>query len=192
VGRNALKFAFAILFLFFVYRDGEAFLAQLRRVVAGALGGQLERTLQVAGDMSRAITQSLVLVALVQGLFAGIGYFVVGVGAPVLLGFITALASLIPMFGTFVVWGTVSAWLAATGHWWQGLALLAWGTLLINPVDNVLRPWLLSSAMRMPFLVALIGVLGGLSSFGFVGLFVGPVILAVALVLWNAGERPPA
>jgi Ca2+-transporting ATPase len=113
------------------------------------------------------------------------GYAVAGVPAPVLLGFVTALASVLPMLGTFLVWGTVAAGLLLAAHWWQAVVLLLWGTLLIHPIDNVLRPWLVSSATKMPFLVALLGVLGGLAAFGFVGVFLGPVILAVALVLWR-------
>jgi predicted PurR-regulated permease PerM len=185
VGRNALKFAFTILFLFFVFRDGDAMQHRLSRALATLTGRQLDPYLRAAGDTSRAITVSVVLAAVAQGVVAAGGYAVAGVPAPVLLGFVTALASVLPMLGTFLVWGTVAAGLLLAAHWWQAVVLLLWGTLLIHPIDNVLRPWLVSSATKMPFLVALLGVLGGLAAFGFVGVFLGPVILAVALVLWR-------
>jgi predicted PurR-regulated permease PerM len=192
VGRNALKFAFTLLFLFFVFRDGEALLQQLRTVLAALTGRPAETYLRAAGDTSRAITLSVVLAAVLQGVCAAIGYTLAGLSAPVLLGFVTAVASVLPMLGTFLVWGSLGLWLLATGHGWQGALLLVWGTLLVHPVDNLLRPWLVSSAAKMPFLLALLGVLGGLASFGFVGVFLGPVILAVGLVLWNEWAQPSA
>lgn len=122
---------------------------------------------------------------LVQGAIAGIGYAVVGVDAPVLLGALTALASVVPVVGTFLVWGVVAAALMLTGHAWPGVALLVWGTVLVNPADNLLRPLLISNATQMPFLLVMFGVIGGLAAFGLVGLFVGPVALAVATAVWR-------
>lgn len=186
VGRNALKFALAIVFLFFIFRDGDVMLARARSVLAAMAGRRVDAYFDAAGDTNRAITLSVVLAAVLQGVMAALGYAVVGLSAPILLGFLTALASVLPMLGTSLVWGALAAWLFASGHPWQGIVLATWGLILIHPVDNILRPWIVSNAAKMPFLVAFLGVLGGLATFGFVGVVLGPIILAVGSKLWNA------
>jgi predicted PurR-regulated permease PerM len=189
LGKSVLKLAFTLLFLFFVFKDGEALSNRLRLVLSRWTGGGVDAYFQAAGDTNRAITLSVVLAALLQGVSATLGYAVVGLSAPIVLGFLTAVASILPMVGTSLVWGSLAAWLLATGHAWQALALAVWGLVLIHPVDNILRPWMVSNAARMPFAMALLGVLGGLATFGFVGVVLGPVILAVAAVLWKNAVR---
>jgi predicted PurR-regulated permease PerM len=122
--------------------------------------------------------------ALAQGAVAGVGYALFGVRAPVLLGALTALVALVP-FGAPMVWGGLGIWLLLTNHIWQGIGLLLWGMLLVSWVDNIVRPLVISNATRMPFLLVVFGVLGGVLAFGLVGLFIGPVLLAVSLALWR-------
>jgi Ca2+-transporting ATPase len=126
-----------------------------------------------------------VLAATGQGLVAGIGYAVVGVKAPLLFGIITALLAMVPM-GATLVWMPLAISLILTDQLWAGIGLMLWGILVISTVDNVIRPIVISGASRMPFLVILFGVLGGLSAFGVVGLFLGPVILSVLMAVWKA------
>jgi predicted PurR-regulated permease PerM len=185
VGRNLAKLLLTIVTVFFVYRHGDDLVQQVSRIGGRFFGGRLTRYLRAAGRMTRAVVYGLLATALVQGLIAGIGYAIVGVQAPVLLGALTALASIVPVFGTFLVWGPVGLWLALNGHLWQGLGLLAWGTALVNPVDNLLRPLLISTATEIPFLLIMFGVIGGLSAFGLVGVFIGPAALAVATAVWR-------
>jgi predicted PurR-regulated permease PerM len=85
----------------------------------------------------------------------------------------------------------LSAWLLLTGPPWRGLVLLLWCFLLVHPIDNILRPLLISNATRLPFLLVMFGAIGGLTAFGLVGLFVGPVLLGVAMIIWRewAGEQ---
>jgi predicted PurR-regulated permease PerM len=91
---------------------------------------------------------------------------------------------LIP-FGAPLVWGSLGIWLLLTGKVGDGVTLLLWGLLVVSWVDNIVRPLVISSATRMPFLLVVFGVLGGVLAFGLVGLFIGPVVLAVALALWR-------
>jgi predicted PurR-regulated permease PerM len=84
-----------------------------------------------------------------------------------------------------LVWGSASAWLAATGHVWAALGLFAWGVVLVHPADNILRPLLISTSTRLPFLLVMFGVVGGLAAFGLVGLIIGPVVLAIATAVWR-------
>jgi predicted PurR-regulated permease PerM len=80
-------------------------------------------------------------------------------------------------------------WLLINGQPWHALGLLAWGCLLIHPADNLIRPLMISSAVRVPFLLVMFGVFGGIAAFGLIGLFLGPIILAVALAAWNEWVR---
>ncbi len=193
VGRNATKLGFAMLTLFFLYRDGESVLDQVRQVLRRFLGDRLDAYLTAVGGMTKAVVYGLVLTALAQGVLAGLGYWVAGVQAPVLLAAFTALIALIP-FGTPFVWGSIGVWLLLTGKTLAGVGLLLWGGLVVSWVDNLIRPMVISTATRIPFLLVMFGVLGGLAAFGFVGLFLGPVILAVLMAVWREwlGEQAPA
>ena len=184
VGRNAAKFGFALLIAFFLYRDGHSVVAQLRLVLYRFLGERVNDYFRAVGATTRAVVYGLVLTALAQGALAGLGYWVAGVDAPVLLAAVTVLIALIP-FGTPFVWGSIGAWLLVTGEVAAGLGLLAWGTFVVSWVDNLIRPLVISKATEIPFLIVMFGVLGGLAAFGMIGLFIGPVILAVLIAVWR-------
>jgi predicted PurR-regulated permease PerM len=185
VSRNVAKLLVAILTVFFFYRDGVQLVRQTGRIVSRFFDDRLDRYLRAAGAMVRAVVLGFLVTAVVQGTIAGIGYAVVGVDAPVALGALTALAAIVPVIGTGLVWGAAALTLVVTGHWWPGLGLLAWGAVLVHPVDNLVRPLLIGKATQMPFLLVMFGVLGGIAAFGLVGLFVGPVVLAVATAVWR-------
>jgi len=184
LGRNAAKMGFALIAVFFLYRDGEQVLAQAQRVLRRFLGERVDAYLSAVGSMTMAVVWGLVATALAQGVVAGLGYWWCDLEAPVLLGAITAVVALIP-FGTPFVWGAIGAWLLASGETFNGVGLLLWGTLVVSWVDNLVRPMVISNATRIPFLLVMFGVLGGLAAFGLVGLFVGPVILAVLMAVWR-------
>ena len=184
IGVTAFKFIFALFTAFFFYRDGESLLDQVRRLLYGLIGARSGAYLFAIGGTTRAVLYGLVLTALAQGALAGLGYWATGVAAPVLLGVLTAILALIP-FGTPLVWGAVSVWLLASGEFWAGLGLAAWGALVVSQIDNVLRPMLISSSTRIPYLLVLFAVLGGISAFGLLGLFLGPIVIAVLLAVWR-------
>lgn len=184
VGKNIVKLGFAIFTLFFAYLHGLSLLAQSRSILQGLLRERTEGYVTAVANTTRAVVYGIVLTALVQGLVAGLGYWVAGLPAPVTLAAVTALVALIP-FGTPFVWGTAALWLLFTNQTTAGLGLLAWGVLVVSWVDNIVRPVMLSRGSNIPFILALFGVLGGLAAFGLVGLFLGPVILAVALAVWR-------
>jgi predicted PurR-regulated permease PerM len=184
VGRNAVKLSFALLTLFFFYRDGETVAAQAQRVLRRFLGERVAQYLQAAENTVRAVVYGLLLTALAQGALAGVGYWLVGMNAPTLLGAITVLIALVP-FGAPLIWGSIGLWLLLTGDTWAGVGLLAWGALMVSWVDNLVRPLVISNATRIPFLLVMFGVLGGVAAFGLIGLFVGPVILAVLIAVWR-------
>jgi predicted PurR-regulated permease PerM len=184
VGRNVAKLALALLTLFFLYRTGEQVLQQLKTVLRGILGVRVDNYVDAVGATTRAVVYGIVLTALVQGAFAAVGYWAVGLDAPVFLGAVTALLALIP-FGTPVAWLSLSLWLLAMDRTGAALALFIYGAAIISWVDNLVRPMVISSATRIPFLLVMFGVLGGVAAFGLIGLFIGPVILAVLMAVWR-------
>jgi len=185
IGRYVLKLAVILVTVFFCFRDGKEIIKQLQQGLVRFLGKYQHVYLQAAGSTTRAVVYGLVLAALGQGMLAGIGYAVAGVKAPVLFGAITALLALIPM-GATLVWFPIGIMLILTDRLWPGIGLLLWGFLVVSTVDNIIRPLVISGSSQVPFLVVMFGVLGGLTTFGAVGLFLGPVILAVLLSVWQA------
>jgi predicted PurR-regulated permease PerM len=184
IGRNIAKFGLAVFALFFLYRHGDSVLTQFRRVATRWLGEAAPGYIQAVGVTVRAVVFGIVLTALAQGVLAGLGYWAAGVAAPALWGLITALVSLIPFVGP-VVWVGLSLNLLAHGETQAALGLFLWGALVVSWVDNLIRPLVISGPTRIPFLLVFLGVLGGLNAFGLIGLFLGPVLLAVSVAIWR-------
>jgi predicted PurR-regulated permease PerM len=184
VGRNVAKMFFAVLSMFFLLRDGPRIVSETRSVLEGILGPRVGNYIEAVGHTTQAVVYALVLGALAQGLVAGIGYWLFRVEAPALLGALTVLVAFIP-FGAPLVWGSLSIWNLVNGNLWTGVGLALWGMIVVSWVDNIVRPMVISNATRMPFLLVVFGVLGGVLAFGLVGLFIGPVLLAVSLAIWR-------
>lgn len=184
VGRNLIKLGFALLTLFFLYRDGQRALDQVRQVLADMIGPRVHGYFEAVGTTTRAVLYGIVLTALAQGALAGLGYWVAGVNSPMVMAVLTATIALIP-FGTPFVWISLSAWLYLNGHHAEAIGLFLWGALVVSWVDNLIRPMVISGATRIPFVLVMFGVLGGVAAFGLIGLFMGPLILAVGLAVWR-------
>ncbi len=184
VGRNVAKLFFAVLSMFFLLRDGPRVLREVRAILEGILGPRVNDYLNAVGATTQAVVYALILGAIAQGAVAGLGYWIFGLQAPVLLGAVTVLVALIP-FGAPMVWASLAVWMLVTGNLGPGIGLLLWGLLLVSWMDNIVRPLVISNATRMPFLLVVFGVLGGVLAFGLVGLFIGPVLLAVTLAIWR-------
>lgn len=184
VGFMALHLGIILLTAFFFYRDGSGLMRQVRTGMHQVLGARMEGYIGTAKETVKGVVYGIMLAAIAQATMAGLGYWAVGMRAPILLGIITMFFALIP-FGAPLVWGPLSLWLIVTGEYWAGISLGAWGMLVISWIDNIVRPLVIMGATRIPFLLVLFGVFGGLTNFGFIGLFLGPVILAVSLAVWR-------
>jgi predicted PurR-regulated permease PerM len=184
ISRNAVKLAFAVLTLFFLYRGGQSFAGQVARALGRVLGPRVDNYLTAIGQTVKAVVYGLGLSALVQGVLAGLGYWAAGLGTPIFLAALTTILGIIP-FAVPILWGGVGLWLVVTGHTVAGVGLWIWGAIVIGCTDHFVRPLLISRGASIPFLIVLFGVLGGLASFGLVGLFIGPVILAILLAIWR-------
>jgi len=184
IGRNAVKLLLSVVSLFFLYLGGERIAAQVARALEQVLGPRVHHYLLAIEQTVKAVVYGLVLAAVVQGVLVGLGYWVAGAGAPVFLAALTTVCGLIP-FAAPAVWGGVVLWLFMKSSTVAAVGLLIWGTIVMGWTDHIVRPFLISREARIPFLVVMFGVLGGLAAFGLVGLFVGPVILAVLLAIWR-------
>ena len=184
VSKNIFKLCFAIMSLFFFYRDGPMILGQVSRALEMVIGPRVHHYLATISDTTRAVVYGIGLTAIAQAILAGISYFVAGVPNPMVLTIITFLLALIP-FGPPVAYTSVALWLFSQGQTIEAVGVMAWGVCIVSTADNVIRPLVISGATQIPFLLIMFGVLGGLASFGMVGLFVGPVILAVLLAIWR-------
>ena len=185
IGRTFAQLAIMTVTLFFFYRDGDRVLEQVRGGLRKVAGEPADQYFNAVGDTTQAVVFGLIVSALAQGLIAGIGYAFIGVGPPILLGALTAVTALVPFLGTVAVWGPIGLWLLFSDRIGTGFALLAWGTFIVNPTDNILKPLLISNATDVPLVIVLFGVMGGLLAFGLVGLFLGPLILAVLFAIWR-------
>lgn len=184
ISKNLAKLSMALFILFFFYRDGQKIMQQIQQGLAVLIGDKVHGYIGAIGDTTRAVVYGIVLTAVAQGFLAGIGYAFVGMESPIFLACITTLVAMIP-FGTPFAWGSVAVWLLSQGYTVEALGLAAWGTFVISWVDNIIRPLVISSATEIPFLAVMFGVLGGLAAFGMIGLFIGPVILAVLIAIWR-------
>lgn len=184
IGKNLVKLIFVVVILFFFYRDGTRIARELRHVLARFIGVQAHDYIHAAGTTTRAVVYGVLLTALIQGVLAGLGYWVAGLSSPVIFGVVTAILALIP-FCTPLAWGTAGFWLLMQGQTAEAIGVWIWGVAVVSQIDNILRPIFINSISPIPFLLVLFGVLGGLLAFGLIGLFIGPIVLAVLWAVWR-------
>ncbi len=188
VGQNMFEFVvgfFVMLYLlYFLLRDGDRLARRIRE--AAPLPLERKRALfEKFPVVIRATVKSNVVVAILQGALGGVIFWLLGINAALFWAVVMAVLSLLPAVGTAMVWGPVAVYLLATGAIWQGLALIAFGVLVIGLVDNVLRPILVGKDTKMPDYVVLISTLGGIALFGINGFIVGPIIAALFIAAWD-------
>ena len=193
LGRGILELSLSVFLAFFFFRDGAA-LGDRALAIAGRLAGDQGNHLliDVAGGTVRGVVYGVLGTAVAQGLLAGIGLYFAGVPGAVLLGLITFFVSAIPM-GPPLIWIPASLWLFQSNAVGAGVFMLCWG-MLVSSVDNVIRPFIISQGNKMPFVLIFMGVIGGALAFGFIGVFLGPTLLAVSFRLveeWLALKRKP-
>jgi predicted PurR-regulated permease PerM len=177
--------------LFFFFRDGDAMAERAWGLIPLDLKRKT-RLNQHLQEVTRAVVFGTLITALVQGALLGVGFWITGLTSPLVFGVLAAVASFIPFVGTALVWVPAALYLLAQGVAWKTIFLVAWSALVVGSADNVLRPMLVSGKARMGTLTVFFGVLGGLAAFGFIGLFLGPVILALVLTLIEFGEEGEA
>lgn len=184
---SMLGFAIMLFLLFFLLRDGDAMVERARLLIP-LDDARKERLIRRLSGVTRAIVIGTSVTALLQGLLVGIAFTIAGLPSPVVFGVLAALLSMLPVGGAAVVWIPAVIWLIASGRWGFGIFMLAWG-LSLGALDHVLRPLLISGRARISALAVFIGVLGGISAFGSIGIIAGPVVLSLALSLIEFAEE---
>jgi predicted PurR-regulated permease PerM len=199
VVHRLVLFGFTLLTLFFVFRHGEGLMRQLSGLSDRVLGPGGERVGRHVIAAVHGTVNGLVLVGLAEGVLLAGAYAAVGLPHPISIGMLTGVLAVIP-FGAPVVFGAAALYLFATASREAAVIVLVFGFVVVFVADHAVRPLLIGGAARLPFLWVLLGILGGLESFGFLGLFLGPVTMAALLSLWRDwtqdlpadGAPPPA
>ncbi|OGS99695.1 MAG: AI-2E family transporter [Gallionellales bacterium RIFCSPLOWO2_12_FULL_59_22] len=191
LGQGVIEMSLATFISFFFYRDGETLVHFLKAAMARLVGTHAANVHGTVSNTVQGVMYGLLGTALAQGIVATVGFVIAGVPAALLLGVATVILSLIPV-GPPLVWGSAAAWLFYQGAIGWGIFMLLWGFFLISGIDNVVKPLLISRNSDLPFILILFGVMGGVLAFGFVGVFIGPTLLAVGFSLlkkWAARDN---
>ena len=176
--------AVALFMLFFIYRDGE-------RIVSAGVGrfaanqDKVRQYLSEIRATTTAVTVGTFLTCLVQGATAGFGYFVAGVPAPVLCGTLTAVAALVPVVGTGIIWGPLVVLIAINGAYLKAGLLALWCIIFVGLADNAIRPLAIGAKSNIPVLAIVLGAICGVFAMGILGLILGPVLFAILITVWR-------
>ncbi len=191
VGQGLTQLVLSGFLAFFLLRDAPVLSSRLGVAADRLAGSRGLYLLKVAGDTVKGVIYGIIGTAVVQSLFAGLGFWIAGIPGGVLLAVLTFFFAVVP-FGPPVIWIPAALWLFAQGQVGMGVFLTLWGLFVISGVDNVLRPFLISQNSKLPFVLIFCGVIGGALAFGLVGLFLGPTLLAVVYRLideWSANPE---
>lgn len=184
---TSIQIGFTFLTLFFVYRDGDRLFDQIHQVGINCLGQRWSRYADQLPTALRATVNGTILVGLGVGFLMGVCYYLLNIPAPTLLGFVTAFGAMFP-FVVPVILGLISLSLLAQGAMISTIIVIAWGTLVMFVADHFVKPVLIGGAIELPFLAVLFGILGGVESFGILGLFLGPIIMVLFVTLWQESQ----
>lgn len=190
LGTGVVQLSLAAFVSFFFYRDGMSLLATINVAMRRMMGEGADSVASTISQTVRGVMYGMLGTALAQAVVAAIGFTIAGVPAVPLLSVLIFVSSLIPV-GPPIIWGGAAIWLFLQGETGWGIFMVIWGTFLISGVDNVVRPMLISLGSSLPFLLTLLGVLGGVIAFGFVGMFIGPTLLAVGYSLMSEWTGTP-
>ncbi|MBJ7264621.1 MAG: AI-2E family transporter [Burkholderiaceae bacterium] len=189
---NAFHLVLAVLFmlvtLFFVYKDGDRMLAQIDLLGERVFPARWHRFSRVVPATISATVTGMGLIAVGEGVLLGVAYWIAGVPSPVLLGVVTGFMALVPG-GAPLSFTMVSLYLIGSGQLVTGLALLAYGSIELFIVDKTIRPRLVGGPVKLPFLPTFFGLVGGVTTLGIVGLFIGPVLMALLVAVWREWLR---
>jgi predicted PurR-regulated permease PerM len=177
-----INFCLVTISLYYFFKDGDQLLRKIREAIPlvpqdkDLLFARLE-------EMVYATMYGGILVALLQGLLGGFAFWFLGLSSPVFWGTVMAFLSFLPVIGPFLVWGPVVVYFFFQGLLLKGIILLAWGGAVVGLSDNFLRPLLISKRTKLHTLLLFFGVLGGVKSFGLLGLIVGPLIVTICITI---------
>jgi predicted PurR-regulated permease PerM len=184
LANGVLLFVLALFIAFFFYLYGEPMADRLRVILLRIAGPRADRLIDVTGATVRGVVYGILLTAIVQGILTAFGLWLSSVPRPVLLGAVAGFLSVLPI-GAPLVWIPAALWLMGTGHLGWGIFLAIYGVVAVSGADSLIRPWFIARGAQLPFLLTVLGVLGGALAFGLLGIFLGPVLLGIGYTLLN-------
>lgn len=182
LANGVLEFVLALVVAFFLYTAGERLAETLQLLARRIAGDRAGRLIEVTGATVRGVVYGILGTAVVQGILTTLGLWVSGVPRPALLGVLAGAMSVLPI-GAPAVWIPASIWLVWGGHTLWGILLFLYGIIAVSGADTLIRPYFIARGAKVPFLLTMLGVLGGALAFGLLGVFVGPVLLGVGFTL---------
>ncbi len=191
LGEGVLQLTLAAFLGFFFYRDGEALMAAARAAMLRVAGDMAPGLFRTVGGTIKGVVYGIIGTAIGQGVVALVGFLIAGVPGALLLAFLTFVLSILPI-GPPLIWGGAAAWLAYQGQVGWAIFMAIWGFFVISGIDNVIKPLIISRGSDLPFVLVFLGVFGGVIVFGFVGIFIGPTLMAVGYTLARQWTRPVA
>lgn len=193
-GAGLLQIVFAIFLLFFMYRDGERLGEWLHMGTRRVVGASADDLLDTGQNTIVGVMIGILGTALAQAMVAAVGFLIAGVPGAILLATLTFVLSMVPV-GPPLVWGGAAIWLFNQGQTGWAVFMVIYGLLAISAVDNIIKPYIIARSSHLPFALTLMGVIGGVLTFGFMGVFIGPTLLAVAIAIgtrWLSSPPPEA
>jgi predicted PurR-regulated permease PerM len=182
LANGVLSFVLALIVAFFFFASGERLGRVITLLMVRIAGEQAPRLIDVTGATIRGVVYGILGTAVVQGILTSLGLWALGIPRPLLLGVLAGSLSVLPI-GAPTVWIPAALWLIANGHTLRGVLLIAYGAIFVSGADSVIRPYFIARGAQLPFLLTLLGVLGGAIAFGLLGVFLGPVLLGVGFTL---------
>jgi predicted PurR-regulated permease PerM len=178
VGQGTLQVVLSLFIAYFFYRDGSRGMEHLNTMAVRLWGDRSLRLIMVAAATMKGVIYGIIGTGIVQAVLTGLGLWISGIPGAFLLALMTFFLSLIPV-GAPLVWLPASLWLFYTGATGWGIFLFVWGAVVVSSADNIIKPYFISRGSDLPFILVFLGALGGVIAFGFLGIFLGPTLLAV-------------
>ena len=182
LANGILSFVLALIVAFFFFASGERLAGVIAALLRRIAAERAPRLIDVTGATIRGVVYGILGTAVIQGILTTLGLWGVGIPRPLLLGVVAGGLSVLPV-GAPVVWIPAALWLLANDHVLRGVLLFGYGLVFVSGADSIIRPYFISRGAQLPFLLTLLGVLGGAIAFGLLGVFLGPVLLGVGFTL---------
>lgn len=188
LGEGILYLTLSVFISFFIYRDSRTLPIRVQGLLARVGGKRGATMLRIADSTIKSVIYGIIGTAIAQGFLAGVGMFIAGVPSALLLGALTCVLALAP-FGSSIAWAVAAVWLFQQNEVGSAIFLVVWGLLVVSTIDNFLKPYFISKGSKLPFILVFLGGLGGVLAFGFLGIFIGPTLLAIAYTIFQDIER---
>lgn len=190
LGRGIIDISLAVVFSFFMFQNGYTVSTRLIALSERFIGPRGEDLLRLTKSTLISVIYGVLGTAVIQGIIAAVGFLIAGVPGAALLGLVTFLSAVIPV-GPPLIWGGATIWLVMQDQIGWAIFMGLWGAIAVSSLDNVFRVYFISLGAKLPLLLIILGVFGGLMAFGFIGLFVGPTLLAIAynlVIEWSVQQ----